>query len=71
MDTFFDIMNVKNVNAHQFERKPNLVPFSSINDPRFSWLQNVESIRPFSFLNGVHGKWCKLDFELCAVHTEK
>ena len=41
MDTFFDIMNVKNVNAHQFERKPNLVPFNSVNDPRFSWLRNV------------------------------
>ena len=41
MDTFFDIMNVKNVITHQFERKPNLIPFSSINDPHFSWLRNV------------------------------
>ena len=40
-DTFFDIMNVKNVYAQQFERKSNLVPFSFINDPRFSWLRNV------------------------------
>ena len=24
----------------------------------------TESAQPFSFLNGVHGKWCKLDFEL-------
>lgn len=41
MDTFFDIMNVKKVYAQQFERKSNLVPFSFINDPRFSWLRNV------------------------------
>lgn len=41
MDTFFDIMNVKNVYAQQFERKSNLVLFSFVNDPRFSWLRNV------------------------------
>ena len=29
-----------------------------------------ESARPFSFLNGVHNKWCKLDFELYEIHTK-
>ena len=24
-----------------------------------------ETERPFAFFNGVHGKWCKLDFVLC------
>ena len=41
LDTFFDIMNVENVIAHQSERKPDLVPFNPINDQRFSWPQNV------------------------------
>ena len=26
---------------------------------------------PFSFLNDIHGKWSKLDFELCGKHTKK
>ena len=26
---------------------------------------------PFSFLNGIHGKWSKLDFEPCRIHTKK
>ena len=26
-----------------------------------------ESAGPFSFLNGVRGKWCKLDFELYGI----
>ena len=30
-----------------------------------------ESARPFSFLNGVQGKWCKLNFELYGIHTKK
>ena len=41
MDIFFNIMNMKNVNPHQFERKPNTDPFSSIIDPRFFWLRQV------------------------------
>ena len=27
--------------SHEFERKPMLAPFTSVNDPRFSWLCNV------------------------------
>ena len=30
-----------------------------------------ESARPFSFLNGVHGKLCKLGFELYRIHAKK
>ena len=30
-----------------------------------------ESARPFSFLNGVYGKWFKLDFELYGIHIKK
>ena len=41
MDTFFNIMNIRDVNSHKFDLKPSLIPFSSINDPRFSWLRNV------------------------------
>ena len=40
MDTFFDIMNIRDVNSHKFDLKP-LIPFSSINDPRLFWLRNV------------------------------
>ena len=41
MDCFFDIMNIRNTQSHKFERKPMLAPFTSVNDPRFSWLRNV------------------------------
>ena len=41
LDTFFDVMNVENVIAHQSERKPDLVPFNPINDLPFFWPQNV------------------------------
>ena len=41
MDTFFDILNIRDVNSHKFDLKPSLVPFSTINDPRFSWLCNI------------------------------
>ena len=30
-----------------------------------------EPARSFSFLNGVHGKWCKLDFELYGIHNKE
>ena len=40
MDTFFDIMNIRDVNSQKFDLKP-LIPFSSINDPRLFWLRNV------------------------------
>ena len=41
MINFFDIMNVRNIHSHDFERKPFLAPLTSVNDQRFSWLQNV------------------------------
>ena len=41
MDSFFDIVNIRSTDAHDYELKPFLAPFSSINDPRFSWLRNV------------------------------
>ena len=41
MDTFFDIMNIRDTRSHEYKRKPALAPFSSVNDPRFSWLRNV------------------------------
>ena len=41
IDTFFDIVNIRDINSHKFDLKPSVIPFSSINDPRFSWLWNV------------------------------
>ena len=40
-DTFFDITNIRDINSHKFELKPSLLPFSRVDDPRFSWLQNI------------------------------
>ena len=41
MDTFFDIMNIRDIHSHESQCKPSLVPFTSISDPRFSCLRNV------------------------------
>ena len=41
MDSFFDIVNVKNSSEYETKLKPFLKPFNSTNDPRFSWLRNV------------------------------
>ncbi|XP_065654860.1 uncharacterized protein LOC136081473 [Hydra vulgaris] len=41
MDSFFDVMNIRSLNGHKFDLKPNLAPFSSLNDDRFFWLQSV------------------------------
>ena len=41
MDKFFDILNIKDINSHKFDLKPSLVPFSTVDDARFSWLRNV------------------------------
>ena len=35
------MMNIPNILSHEFERKPSLAPFTSVNDDRFGWLQNV------------------------------
>ena len=34
-------MNIRNIESHEFERKLFLAPFTSVNDDRFDWLQNV------------------------------
>ena len=39
-DKFFDIMNVSSATASSRELKPFNAPFSSADDPRFSWLKN-------------------------------
>ena len=39
-DKFFDIMNVSSTTASSRELKPFNAPFSSTDDPRFSWLKN-------------------------------
>ena len=41
MDSFFDVMNIRNIQSHEFEWKPFLVPFTSVNDDWFGWLQNI------------------------------
>ena len=40
MDQFFDIMNVSNTKSSKHQLKPFSEPFSSTDDPRFSWLKN-------------------------------
>ena len=40
MDSFFDIMNIHNIQLNEFERKPVLASFTSVTDNRFGWLQN-------------------------------
>ena len=40
MDSFFDIVNVRNTTDHISKQKPNLKPISSPDDPRLSWLVN-------------------------------
>ena len=40
-DMFFDIVNIRDINSHKFELKPSLLPFSRVDDPQFSWLQNI------------------------------
>ena len=35
MDSFFDVINIRNIQAHEFERKPFLALFTSVNDNRF------------------------------------
>ena len=41
MDSFFDIVNIKNTTECKHEQKPFLKPFSSINDHRFHWLRRI------------------------------
>ena len=40
-NSFFDIMNIRNIRSHEFKRKPFLAPVTSVNDDWFGWLQDV------------------------------
>ena len=40
MDQFFGIMNVRNTTRTGRDVKPFAAPFTSVDDPRFSWLKN-------------------------------
>ena len=35
MDSFFDIMNIRDLQSHEFQRKTFLAPFTSVNDRLF------------------------------------
>ena len=37
MDMSFDIMNIRDINSHKFHLKLSLLPFSRVEDLRFSW----------------------------------
>lgn len=39
MDQFFDCLNVRSTTEHLRKRKPLLAPYTSIDDPRFLWLE--------------------------------
>ena len=41
MDTFFDCLNVRNTKEHVQKQKPALMPYTSIDDERFGWLNNT------------------------------
>lgn len=43
MDKFFDCLNVKNTVDHELKRKPFLRPYESIDDIRFTWLDDFLS----------------------------
>jgi hypothetical protein len=40
VDSYFDCLNVRSTKEHQRKRKPFLAPYTSVNDPRFVWLEN-------------------------------
>ena len=40
MDTFFYCLDVQNKEEYKIKRRPNLKPYSDVNDERFSWLEN-------------------------------
>ena len=41
MNTFFDVMNVRNTKEHQIKINPNLKPYETIDNERFDWLKTV------------------------------
>ena len=40
MDTFFDCLNARSYSKHVRQRKPNVRPYTSVDDVRFNWLTN-------------------------------
>lgn len=38
LDSFFDCLNVRSTHEHERKKKPFLAPYSSVDDPRFTWL---------------------------------
>ena len=50
---FFDIMDIRNAQSHEFEQKPMLATFRSVNHRRFSWLHNVFLKSFQNWLNSV------------------
>ena len=40
--SFFNIMNIHNIQSHKFERKPFLALFTSVYNHWFGWLQNFK-----------------------------
>jgi len=40
VDSYFDCLNVRSTTEHQRKRKPFIVPYRSVDDPRFLWLTN-------------------------------
>jgi hypothetical protein len=40
VDSYFDCLNVRSTTEHMRRRKPLLAPYTSVNDPRFIWLEN-------------------------------
>ena len=41
MNTFFDIMNIRDIHSHEFLHKSSLMPITCIDYPRLSWLRKV------------------------------
>ena len=41
VDSFFDCLNVRSKTEHQRKRKPFLAPYTSVNDPKFAWLETT------------------------------
>ena len=39
LDKFFECLNVRNLAEYERKRKPMLVPYTDVNDERFTWLQ--------------------------------
>ena len=39
VDGFFDCINIRSTSEHLRKRKPNLAPYTSVDDPRFTWLK--------------------------------